>query len=106
MDAGVNHFDNAAVFGNGRAEQMLAHVWKKLGLKTEDFAIATKVEHFRGTAEHAYESLHIRHQCGQSLKNLQRDYVDIYYLHHGNFGSNGEWLSDAADTLDGAGSGG
>ena len=100
VDAGVNHFDNADVYGNGRAEQMLGRVLKKLGLKSEDFVIATKVGHFRGTAEHAYDPLHIRHQCEQSLKNLQRDYVDIYYLHHGDFGPNGEWLEGAAETLD------
>ena len=100
VDAGVNHFDNADVYGNGRAERMLARGLKKLGLKSEDFVIATKVGHFRGTAEHAYEPMHIRHQCEQSLKNLQRDYVDIYYLHHGDFGSNAEWLASAAATLD------
>ena len=100
VDAGVNHFDNADVYGNGRAERMLARVLRCLGLKSEDFIIATKVGHFRGTAEHAYEPLHIRHQCEQSLKNLQRDYVDIYYLHHGDFGPHGEWLAGAAATLD------
>lgn len=100
VDAGVNHFDNADVYGNGRAERMLARVLKRLGLKSEKFVIATKMGHFRGTAEHAYDPLHIRHQCEQSLKNLQRDYVDIYYLHHGDFGPNGEWLAGAAETLD------
>jgi myo-inositol catabolism protein IolS len=100
VDAGVNHFDNADVYGNGRAERMLARVLKRLGLKSENFIIATKVGHFRGTAEHAYDPLHIRHQCEQSLKNLQRDCIDIYYLHHGDFGSNGEWLAGAAATLD------
>jgi len=100
VDSGVNHFDNADVYGNGRAERMLARVLKKLGLKSENFIIASKVGHFRGTAEHAYEPLHIRHQCEQSLKNLQRDYLDIFYLHHGDFGPNGEWLAGAAETLD------
>jgi myo-inositol catabolism protein IolS len=100
VDAGVNHFDNADVYGNGRAERMLARVLKRLGLKSEAFVIATKIGHFRGTAEHAYDPLHIRHQCEQSLKNLQRDYLDIYYLHHGDFGPNGEWLAGAAETLD------
>ncbi|MCW5548274.1 MAG: aldo/keto reductase, partial [Opitutaceae bacterium] len=36
----------------------------------------------------------------QSLKNLGRDYIDLYYLHHGDFGPQGEWLQGAADTLD------
>jgi myo-inositol catabolism protein IolS len=100
VDAGVNHFDNADVYGNGKAECMLARVLKRLGLKSTDYVIATKVGHFPGTAEHAYEPLHIRHQCEQSLKNLGRDYIDLYYLHHGDFGPNGEWLQEAADTLD------
>jgi aryl-alcohol dehydrogenase-like predicted oxidoreductase len=100
IDRGVNHFDNADVYGNGRAERMLARCLKKLGLRSEDYLIATKVGHFRGTAEHAYDPLHIRHQLEQSLKNLQRDYVDIYYLHHGDFGPQGEWLAGAAATLD------
>lgn len=100
VDAGVNHFDNADVYGNGRAEQMLARVLKRLGLKSTDFVIATKVGHFPGTAPHAYAPLHIRHQCEQSLQNLGRDYIDLYYLHHGDFGPQGEWLQGAADTLD------
>jgi len=100
VEAGVNHFDNADVYGNGKAERMLARVLKRLGLKSTDYVIATKVGHFPGTAEHAYDPLHIRHQCEQSLKNLGRDYIDLYYLHHGDFGPKGEWLQGAADTLD------
>ena len=99
IDQGVNHFDNADVYGNGRSERMLARIIDRLGLKSEDFIIATKVGHFKGTAEHAYDPLHIRHQCEQSLRNLRRDYIDIYYLHHGNFGKNNEYLDEAAETL-------
>ncbi|GAB4462374.1 MAG: aldo/keto reductase [Armatimonadaceae bacterium] len=100
IDAGVNHFDNADVYGNGRAERMLASVFERLGVKSTDFVIATKVGHFKGTAAHAYEPAHIRHQCEQSLINLKRDYIDLYYFHHGNFGKNAEYLDDAAATLD------
>jgi aryl-alcohol dehydrogenase-like predicted oxidoreductase len=100
IDAGVNHFDNADVYGNGRAERILARVFKKLGVKTSDFIIATKVGHFPGTAEHAYEPAHIRHQCEQSLINLGREYIDLYYLHHGDFGPDAKYLHGAADTLD------
>jgi aryl-alcohol dehydrogenase-like predicted oxidoreductase len=100
IDKGVNHFDNADVYGNGKAERMLARVFDKLGVKSTDFIIATKIGHFPGTAEHAYEPAHIRHQCEQSLINLKRDYIDIYYFHHGNFGPNDRYLHDAAATLD------
>lgn len=100
IDAGVNHFDNADVYGNGRAERMLARVFEKLGVKSEDYIVATKVGHFPGTAEHAYEPAHIRHQCEQSLLNLRRDYIDIYYFHHGDFGHDDKYLLAAAETLD------
>ncbi len=100
VDAGVNHFDNADVYGNGKAERMLARVLDKLGLKSNDFVIATKVGHHPGTADHAYEPQHVRHQLEQSLINLKRDYVDIYYFHHGDFGPNDMYLDDAVEMLD------
>lgn len=100
VDAGVNHFDNADVYGNGRAERMLRDALKKRGLRSEDFVIATKVGHFPGTAAHAYEAAHIRHQCEQSLINLGRDVIDVYYFHHGDFGASDMYLDDAAATLD------
>jgi aryl-alcohol dehydrogenase-like predicted oxidoreductase len=79
---------------------MLARVLSKLGLKTNDFVIATKIGHFPGTAEHAYEPSHIRHQCEQSLINLKRDYIDIYYFHHGAFGPRDKYLPGAAEAMD------
>lgn len=78
LDKGVNHFDNADTYGNGRAERMLSRI---LGPKIKDVIVATKVGWFQGTAEHAYHPFHIRRQCEQSLINLNRDYIDIYYFH-------------------------
>jgi aryl-alcohol dehydrogenase-like predicted oxidoreductase len=100
LDAGVNHWDNADVYGNGRAERMLARVFDRLGINSTKHVIASKVGHFPGTAEHAYDPLHIRHQCEQSLKNLKRDYIDLYYLHHGDFGPDAKYLAGTADALD------
>jgi myo-inositol catabolism protein IolS len=96
IDYGVNHFDNADVYGNGRAERMLARI---LGNRTNNFVIATKIGWFPGTAAHAYEPKHIRHQCEQSLINLKRDYIDLYYFHHGWFGDGGEYLDDAVEVI-------
>jgi myo-inositol catabolism protein IolS len=96
LEKGVNHFDNADVYGNGKAERLLA---KALGNNSKDVIIASKVGHFAGTAENAYEPLHIKHQCEQSLFNLKRDYIDIYYFHHGNFGKNDIYLDEAVDMM-------
>jgi myo-inositol catabolism protein IolS len=96
IDKGVTHFDNADVYGNGRAERMLSRI---LGRRTNNFIIATKVGWFPGTAENAYEPAHIRHQCEQSLINLNRNYIDIYYFHHGNFGDSDMYLDDAVEVV-------
>lgn len=92
LEKGVNHFDNADVYGNGKAERMLNRV---LGTHLNKVVIASKVGHFPGTSEHAYQALHLRHQCEQSLKNLGRDHLDIYYFHHGDFGPKDLYLDEA-----------
>lgn len=109
LDAGVNHWDNADAYGNGRAERMLADCFKRLGVKRDTQVIATKVGHFRGTGAHAFEPANIRRQCEQSLKNLRTDHIDIYYFHHGTFtgpdyetaltGKEHDYLHEAADTM-------
>ncbi len=96
LERGVNHFDNADVYGNGRAERMLARILRE---RSQRVVIATKVGHFPGTAEHAYEAQHIRQQCEQSLVNLKREAIDLYYFHHGDFGPNDRYLGEAVDTL-------
>jgi len=99
IDAGVNHFDNADVYGNGRAERMLRRVLDGIGVKSTEIIIATKVGWFRGTAEHAFEPQHIRHQCEQSLINLNRDTIDLYYFHNADFGPGDRYLDDAIDVM-------
>ncbi|MBX3380571.1 MAG: aldo/keto reductase [Phycisphaeraceae bacterium] len=105
IDAGVNHWDNADVYGNGRAERTLGGCFRKLGVRRQDQVIATKVGHFKGTAAFAYEAANIRHQCEQSLRNLQTDVIDIYYFHHGTFvgptveGKEHDFLHEAAETM-------
>lgn len=96
IDHGVNHFDNADCYGNGRAERLLA---RALGNRNADVVVSSKVGWVQGCAEHAYESTNIRHQCEQSLRNLKRDVIDIYYFHHGNFGPNDQYLPEALETM-------
>lgn len=113
LDAGVNHWDNADNYGNGKAERLLAQCFRKLGITgkaREAQVIATKVGHFRGTAPYAFDPRHIRNQCEQSLRNLQIDHIDIYYFHHGtyvgpgydkdgNLIPNHDYLHEAAATM-------
>ena len=76
LDAGVNHFDNADVYGNGRAERMLARAFKKLGVKSTDYIVATKIGHFPGTAESRFRArahpAPVRAVADQSRARLHR----------------------------------
>lgn len=105
LDHGVNHWDNADVYGNGVAERRLGSAFRKLGVDRASQVIATKVGHFRGTAANAYEPSHIRRQCEQSLANLRTDHIDLYYFHHGTFtgpdydGREHDYLHEAAATM-------
>jgi aryl-alcohol dehydrogenase-like predicted oxidoreductase len=96
LEMGVNHFDNADVYGNGKAERLLARV---LGERSKKVVIASKVGWYPGCAEHAYEPAHIRHQCEQSLINLKREALDLYYFHHGDFGPGDRYLPDALSVM-------
>jgi len=105
IEAGVNHWDNADIYGNGRAERTLAQTFKKLGVSRDSQVIATKVGHARGTAPFGFDPIHIRNQCDQSLRNLRTDYIDIYYFHHGTFigpgydGQPHDYLHEAAGVM-------
>jgi len=99
IDAGVNHFDTADLYGNGNAERRLCAALKKIGLRSEDFVIASKVGYLSGSAPHPFDPFHIKRQCEQSLRNLERDYLDLYYLHNADFGPGDIYLEPAAEAL-------
>src|SRR5512139_3260920 len=42
-EEGVNFFDNAEVYANGKAEMVMGNVIKKLGWKRSDLVISTKI---------------------------------------------------------------
>lgn len=94
---GARLYDTADVYGHGRSERLLgrlvAHVPRR------EIVLASKVGYFAGTAEHGFEPRHLRRQLEQSLDNLQTDYLDIYALHHPNFGADDRWLHPALDAM-------
>ena len=80
LDTGVNFFDTANVYNQGRSEEILGEV---LGARRADIVLASKV---RGKIEGppAYGGLSreaIRRGIEESLRRLGTDYLDIYYLH-------------------------
>ncbi|MFQ6613660.1 MAG: aldo/keto reductase [Fidelibacterota bacterium] len=94
---GINHWDTADVYGNGRSETVIGSVWDTV--PREEIFLATKVGWDKGGYEYYYHPEMIRKHVEQSLKNLRTETVDLYYLHHCNFGNHGEVLEAAVETL-------
>lgn len=79
MDAGVNFFDTADVYGSGHAEELLAKATKG---KEDDIYVATKF--CRAGDIHdlsTYSEESVRLYCESSLKRLNRERIDLYQIH-------------------------
>ncbi len=96
-DVGINHWDTADVYGNGKAEQIIGSMWNSI--PREDIFLATKVGWDMGKYKHWYHPKHMRHQMESSLERLKTDCVDLLYLHHCNFGEQDKYFDDAIETL-------
>jgi len=84
LDAGINFFDTAEVYGDGYSEKIVGQALSK---RRKEAIIATKVSpnHLRPND--------LRESCENSLRNLQTDYIDMYYIHWPN------WKIPIEDTL-------
>lgn len=79
LDAGINFFDTADIYGLGHSEDLLG---KTIGMK-KDVVIATKAGNVSRNDQFTvdYSKDHILKACDQSLKRLRRDMIDFYQLH-------------------------
>jgi len=81
-DAGVNFFDNAEAYANGKAEIVMGNVIKKLGLRRETIVVSSKVFWGgEGPNDRGLSRKHIYEACRNSLKRLQLDYLDLFFCH-------------------------
>lgn len=84
FDHGINYFDNAESYGDGRAEESMGRVLKTLGWPRLKYIVSTK--YFWGISRGPNEKntlnrKYLLHGIDASLKRLQLDYVDIAYCH-------------------------
>ncbi|KAK8944471.1 putative voltage-gated potassium channel subunit beta [Platanthera zijinensis] len=81
-DHGVNFFDNAEVYANGRAEEIMGQAIRELGWKRSDLVISTKIFWGgQGPNDKGLSRKHIVEGTKASLKRLDMDYVDVIYCH-------------------------
>ena len=79
-ELGIRHFDTAAVYQNGRNEEMVGSVIKEMGIR-DKVVISTK-QGTRASQSAAEAKKRFIDGVEASLKRLQMDHVDILY-HHG-----------------------
>jgi aryl-alcohol dehydrogenase-like predicted oxidoreductase len=79
LDRGVNFFDTADVYGDGRSERLLAQLRKD---RREPFYIATKAgRRLDPHTADGYNRANLTAFVERSLKNLQTDAIDLLQLH-------------------------
>ena len=81
-DGGVNFFDNAETYANGKAELVMGKILKKMKWDRSTYLVSSKV-FWGGTLPNQYglSRKHIVEACHAALKRLQVDYLDLYFCH-------------------------
>jgi aryl-alcohol dehydrogenase-like predicted oxidoreductase len=79
LDGGVNFFDTADVYGDGRSERLMAKLKKE---RTENFYVATKAgRRLPKQTPKGYSRENLTSFVERSLRNLDTDTIDLLQLH-------------------------
>ena len=83
-DAGVNFFDNAEAYANGKSEEIMGEALKRLGWRRGSYLVSTKL--FWGLHDNPNETNTLNRKyllegIDGSLKRLDLDYVDLLFCH-------------------------
>ncbi|HTB11059.1 MAG TPA: aldo/keto reductase [Bryobacteraceae bacterium] len=78
LECGVNFFDTADIYGDGRSEEYLR---RALAGRRHTAIIATKFGAKLNETHHGASSKYVRQAAEESLRRLRTDYIDLYQLH-------------------------
>jgi aryl-alcohol dehydrogenase-like predicted oxidoreductase len=80
IDAGVNLFDTADIYSQGKSEEVLGQA---IGKRRHDILIATKAFARMGDGANdiGLSRHHLIRACEDSLRRLGTDYIDLYQVH-------------------------
>ena len=98
VDAGINFFDTANVYNKGRTEEIVGR-W--LPSHRDRIVLATKA-YFpvgEGPLQRGASRRHLVREAEASLRRLQTDWLDIFYIHHWDSDTALEESLGALDTL-------
>lgn len=84
-DLGINFFDTANLYSNGRSEEILGSYLAEVG--RQDAVVATKVYNSMGSGpnQKGLSRKHILWQIDESLNRLKTSYIDLYQIHRWDY---------------------
>ena len=78
IDAGINFFDTADIYGSGQSEEFLG---RALGSRRRDVVVATKFGMNFDLTHSGAKPEYVRQAAEISLRRLGTDYIDLYQVH-------------------------
>ena len=101
LDAGVNFIDSAEIYAKGKAEQFIGEFLQKGTVDRDDLVISSKT--FWPMSENinrwGLSRKNLMRSIDGTLKRLQTDYVDIYYMHRYDYQTPLKETIEALDQL-------
>lgn len=81
-DAGINFFDNAEGYEQGRSELVMGQAIDELGWSRDSYIVSSKV-FWGGTkpTQRGLSAKHVTDACHAALKRLRVEYLDLYFCH-------------------------
>ena len=86
-DAGINFFDNAEIYAEGRSEEVMGKILKEFGWSRDSYILSSKaffgirgLESSKPT-QTGNNRKHLTEACHQALKRLQVEYLDLFLCH-------------------------
>lgn len=86
-DNGVNFFDNAEVYADGKSEALMGEILSDLKWSRDSYLVSSKAYFgIRGLkdskpTQKGNTRKHLTEACHQALQRLRVDYLDLYYCH-------------------------
>jgi predicted oxidoreductase len=83
LNEGINFFDHADIYCNGKSEEVFAELWKESKYLRQQIYLQTKCGIRFGPPLHRFDFSyeHIINSVEGSLRRLQTDYIDVLLLH-------------------------
>lgn len=81
FDNGINYFDSAEAYGNGKGDKLLGKAIKENGWRREDLVISVKLFSGMGPNSSGLSRKKIIESTKRSLENMGLDYCDLVFAH-------------------------